>query len=119
MASSAVISIVARTDRGLRLIPGLTTPSSRVYRDALREAFTPAGSDPAIAEAFDLAANSEEGFPIPLAAIFAPTSPGLATDQIAHELPDLHTDISEMLVTLEQLATDRPMDDITLFVSYE
>lgn len=36
MASSAVISIVAHIDRGLRLIPGLTTPSSRVDREALR-----------------------------------------------------------------------------------
>lgn len=30
MASSAVITIVARTDKGLRLIPALTTTSSSV-----------------------------------------------------------------------------------------
>lgn len=121
MASSAVITIVAHTDQGLRLIPGLTTPSSRVYRDALRDVFTPIGSDPAIAEAFDLAADSVDGagFPIAMAAIFAADGPRLGTAEIAFELPDLHTDIAELLNILTHITIDRSIDDVTLFVSYE
>lgn len=119
MASSAVITIVARTEQGLRLIPAITTPSSAVYRDALREAFTPAGSDPAIAEAFSLAANSDDGtgFPITLSAVFGPESPNLDTAEIAYALPDLHADILAMLETLSQLTTDTSSTDAaTLFI---
>ncbi|PZU04718.1 MAG: hypothetical protein DI630_00975 [Gordonia sp. (in: high G+C Gram-positive bacteria)] len=119
MSYATVITIVAHTDEGLRLIPGLRTLSSKLHRDALRQAFTPEGAHPGIAEAFDRATHSEEGFPIPMARLFAPMSPGVATSDIVHELPDLHTDITEMLETLEQLTTNRPMDDVTLFVSYE
>lgn len=87
MASSAVISIVAHIDRGLRLIPGLT--------NTLVEVPDPAGGG----------LRSHEF--------------GVGHRPVARELPDLHTDVSEMLVTLGQLTTDRPMDDMTLFVSYE
>jgi hypothetical protein len=121
MASSAVITIVAHTDQGLRLIPGMKTPSSRVCRDALREAFTPVGADPAIAEAFRLAADSAdgEGFPIAMSAVFGPKSQGLDTAEITYDLPDLRAEIGDMVVTLGRLTADRPIDDVTLFVSYE
>lgn len=121
MASSAVITIVASTHQGLRLIPALWTPSSRSYRDALREAFTPSGSDPSIAEAFDLAAASDEGigFPIASAELLSPGKPGLNIADLAFELPELHDAITYMLDILTELTTDQGMDDVTLFIRYE